>query len=44
VALASATVLAMIGVFRGAIYQPHLFEETEIERAILLIERAVFGP
>lgn len=43
-ALASATVLAMIGVLRGAIHQPHLFEEAEVDQANLLIERAVFGP
>jgi AcrR family transcriptional regulator len=42
--LASAIVFAIIGVLRGAIYQPHLFEEYQIDRAILLIERAVFGP
>jgi hypothetical protein len=30
-------------VLRGATYQPHLFEEAEVEQAALLVERAVFG-
>lgn len=42
-AVASATVLAMIGVLRGVIYQPELFQGDEVESAILLIGRAVFG-
>jgi AcrR family transcriptional regulator len=43
-ALARSVVLAIIGVLRGATYQPHLFEEAEVEQAALLVERAVFGP
>jgi AcrR family transcriptional regulator len=43
VALARSIVLAIIGVLRGATYQPHLFEEAEIDYAALLAERAIFG-
>ena len=42
-ALARSIVLAIIGVLRGATYQPHLFEEAEIDYAALLAERAIFG-
>jgi AcrR family transcriptional regulator len=42
-ALARSIVLAITGVLRGAIYQPHLFEESEADQANYLIERAVFG-
>jgi AcrR family transcriptional regulator len=42
-ALANAIVLAIIGVFRGATYQPQLFDQAEVEHAILLADRAIFG-
>jgi AcrR family transcriptional regulator len=41
--LARSIVLAITGVLRGAIYQPHLFEQNEADQANYLIERAVFG-
>jgi hypothetical protein len=41
--LARSIVLAIIGVLRGAIYQPQLFEQNEADQANYLIERAVFG-
>lgn len=42
--LGRSIVLAILGVLRGAIYQPDLFETDEVDQATMLIERAVFGP